>query len=557
MSQPYTVAGLTIDPTRQEYTFTRFYEMAERHPDRDAIVYLGSRFTYRWLRDAVERFAGALAELGVGRQDRVMLYLSNCPQWVVANFAVQRLGAVVVPVSPIYTAHELEYLVQDAGVETVVCQDTNYGYVHEVEMRTGLKRIVITTLTELLPRWKVALGHLLKVIPKGKVARGQHIHRFRDLLAGAPRPVPPTDIDPWRDLAHIMYTGGTTGFPKGVPSNHATEVAYIRDVMERIVGPHTTEGADTVLMVNPLYHIMAKGFSIAAGLNFGNTVILMPLPHVDAMMKEIERHRVRWLLGVPALYRMILESDRLHEYRLDSLRYCYCGGDVLPGEVFKRWREHTGAPIYQVYGSTEVGHVAYSLIEEEPEPTVIGVPLPSYRCRVVDPVTLEPVPQGQVGELVVTSDFNLKSYWNKPAETERSFVSIDGEVYYRMGDYVTADEGGRIRFMERTADVIKHKGYRVSASEVEAVLQDNPAVMGACVVGVEDPAVGERLKAIVVLKTDAKGVSGTDLRRWCQERLASYKVPQYIEFRDMLPKSKVGKLLRREIRDEERRKAGG
>lgn len=556
MDRPYTLEGLTIDPARREFTFTRFFEMAERHPERAALVYLGARFTYRRLRSDVERFAAALARLGVKRQDRVMLYLSNCPQWVIANFAVQRLGAVVVPVSPIYTAHELQYLAEDAGVETVVCQDTNYGYVHEVQSRTGLKRVIVTTLTELLPRWKVALGHLLHVIPRGKVAKGEHVHAFSDLLRQRAEPLPEPDIDPWKDLASILYTGGTTGFPKGVPGNHMTEVAYVRDVMDRVVEQHTKEGTDTVLMVNPLYHIMAKGFMIAVGLNFGNTVVLMPLPHVDALMQEVERHRVRWFLGVPALYRMILENDRLTEYRLDSLRYCYCGGDVLPGEVFNRWKEHTGVPIYQVYGSTEVGHVAYSLLENDPQPTVIGHPLPSYRCKIVDPVTLEDVPPGKTGELLVTADFTIKSYWNKPAETARSFIKIGREVFYRMGDFVVANERGEIQFMERTADVIKHKGYRISASEVEAVLLDNPAVMGACVVGVEDPAVGERLKAIVVLKTDAKGVSGTDLRRWCQERLASYKVPQYIEFRDMLPKSKVGKLLRREIRDEERRKAG-
>lgn len=552
----YSLEGIKTDPRRPGLTHTRFYESCDRYPDRAALVYLGTRYTYRQLRDAVERFAAALAGLGVGHGDRVMLYLGNCPQWVIANFAINRIGAVVVPVSPIYTAHELEYLVEDAGVETVICQDTNFGYVREVQGRTGLTRIIVTTFTELLPRWKTALGHLLHKLPRGKVAWGPGVHRFGALLRSGPARAPEVAIDPLRDLAYIMYTGGTTGFPKGVPGNHATEVAYIGDVMDEVVGPSTEPGADRVLLVNPLYHIMAKGFLIAAGLNFGNTAILMPLPHVDAMLREIERHKIRWMLGVPALYRMILESDRVDQYRLDSLAYCFCGGDVLPGEVFNRWRELTRAPIYQVYGSTEVGHVAYSRPGEEPEPTVIGTPLASYRCKVVDPATLQEVGLGQTGELLVTSDVNLKSYWNKPGETERSFVEVAGEIYYRMGDYVTRTERGEIRFMERTADVIKHKGYRVSASEVEAALQDHPTVLGACVVGVEDDAVGERIKAIVVLKTDAKGVSGTDLRSWCRDRLASYKVPEYIEFRDMLPKSKVGKLLRREIRDEERRKVG-
>jgi long-chain acyl-CoA synthetase len=473
---------------------------------------------------------------------------------VIANFAVQRLGAVVVPVSPIYTAHELEYLVDDAGVATVICQDTNFGYVHEVHQRTPLERIIVTTLTEMLPLWKTTLGHLLDKIPRGTVARGEHIYRFGDLLKSATSAPPEVEIDPWRDLAYIMYTGGTTGHPKGVPGNHMTEVGYSQDIMDEVLAPYIREGEDRLLMVNPLYHIMAKGFLIAAGLNYGNTTVLMPIPHVDALLKSIERHEVRWLLGVPTLYRMILESDRVDQYRLDSLRYCYCGGDVLPGEVFNRWRERTGAPIYQVYGSTEVGHVAFARPGAEPQPSVIGKPLRSYDCLVVDPATLEPVLRGEVGELLVTADFNIKSYWNKPEETERSYVEIDDRIYYHMGDFVTLTKDGEIQFMERTADIIKYKGYRVSASEVEAVLQDHATVIGACVVGIADAAVGERIKAIVVLKHDAKGISGNELRKWCKERLAPYKMPHYIEFRDMLPKSKVGKLLRREIRDEERRK---
>ncbi|MHC4549383.1 MAG: class I adenylate-forming enzyme family protein [Planctomycetota bacterium] len=536
------------------HTFTRLFEICGRYPDRVALSFLGARLTYRELREAIDRLATALHRLGVGHQDRVMLYLPNTPQWIIANFAVQRIGAVVVPVSPIYTARELRFMVEDAGVETILCTDTNFGYVHEVFPDTPLRRIILTTLTEMLPGWKRAAGHLLNRIPRGRVSRGPHIHSFARLLARSPPSPPTVDIDPRRDLATILYTGGTTAFPKGVPGNHTTEVRYVSDVMEEVLRPHIREGEDRLLMVTPLYHIMPKGFTVAAGLNFGNTTVLMPEPRTDAVLKEIERHGVRWLLGVPALYRRLLENDRVDRYRLDSLRFCFCGGDVLPAEVFHRWRALTGVPIFQVYGSTEVGHVAYGRLDVEPRPEIIGIPLPSYRCRVVDPETLEPVARGEVGELLVTAAFTLKAYWNAPEETSRSFVTLGEDVYYRMGDYVAMAEDGSLRFVERTADIIKHKAFRVSASEIEAVLQDHPTVVGACVVGIEDEAVGERIKAIVVLKEDARGVSGGRLQAWCRERLAAYKVPHYIEFRDMLPKSKVGKLLRREIRDEERRK---
>ncbi len=557
MSDKFVTEGLKRDPAKTQLTFTRFYDIAKTYPDNVALVYLGLEISYAALANYINRFAAALASIGIGYGDRVMLYLSNCPQWVIANFAIQKIGGVVVPVSPIYTAHELNYLVNDAEVKAAICHDTNFGYMEEVFHQTDLEQIIVTNITDMLPKWKIWLGHLLDKIPTGKVPTALHIHDFMKLLKNAPEIHSRADIDPWTDLAYIMYTGGTTGFPKGVPGNHATEVTYINDIMTEVLDGNLRVGDDTFLLVNPLYHIMAKGMFIAVGLNSGCKTILMPTPQIDTLMRDVERHEVRWMLGVPALYRMILDNDRIDQYDLSSFEYCYCGGDVLPSEIFNRWRMVTGSPIYQVYGSTEVGHVAYTRPSVEPSAEVIGHILPSYRYRITDLATFQPVEKGGVGELWITADFNIKSYWNKPGETSLSYVEADGEIYYRMGDFVTEDETGQIRFMERTADIIKHKGYRISASEIEAVLQDHPTVIDACAVGIEDPKVGERIKAIVVLKHDAKGVSGSDLRAWCRERLVSYKVPQYIEFRDMLPKSKVGKLLRRSIRDEEHRKNPG
>jgi long-chain acyl-CoA synthetase len=537
----------------KELTFTRFDRMSELYSDKTAVLYLGEAFSYGQLRDLSERFAGALVDLDVKKGDRVMIYIPNCIQWVIAFLAIQRIGAVLVPISPIYTSYEIEYMINDSGAETVICQDTNFCYVKEVFPRTGLKRIIVTNLADLLPPWKRYLGVLFDKIPHGKADRDHQVHSFKRLLKHPPLRSR-VEMDPWRDLSYILYTGGTTGFPKGVPGNHIGMTSYVDDVTEDVAGRFLKEGEDVYIAVNPLFHIMALGLFMAIGLNKGNMTLLMPLPQVDAILESIHRFKARWLLGVPALYRMILENDRLDRYDLRSLTYCYCGGDVLPIEVFNRWQEHAGVPIYQVYGSTEAGHVTYSRIGKEPKPGTIGEPLKSRKCLLVDPDTLEPVPQGETGELLVTSPYTIKEYWKKPEETARSYVKIDGDIYYRMGDFVRRDADGDLMYVERSADIIKHKGYRVSASEVEAILQDHPTVIGACVVGVPDAKVGERIKAIVVLKEDARGVGGTELLKWCRERLASYKVPSYIEFRDMLPKSKVGKLLRREIRDEERRK---
>ncbi|MGZ8450363.1 MAG: class I adenylate-forming enzyme family protein, partial [Candidatus Deferrimicrobiaceae bacterium] len=326
------------------------------------------------------------------------------------------------------------------------------------------------------------------------------------------------------------------------------------DMNDDVFREYLVEGQTTILMVNPLFHIMAKGFAIATAFNKGNTLVLMPIPEPDAILDAIRKYQVTWMLGVPSLYRILLENDRIDQYDLRSLRYCYCGGDVLPAGVLKSWEERCGVPIHQVYGSTEVGHVSYGPLDRRPSPKTVGKPLRSRKCIIIDPGSTEPVPPGGIGELAVTSLFTLKRYWNKPEETARSYVPIGGEIFYRTGDFMRFDEAGEIEFIERSGDIIKYKGYRISASEVEAVLQDHAAVVGSCVIGVPDEATGERVKAIVVLKQDARGVDSADLLRWCRERLVSYKVPKYIEFRDMLPKSKVGKLLRREIREEEKRK---
>jgi long-chain acyl-CoA synthetase len=252
---------------------------------------------------------------------------------------------------------------------------------------------------------------------------------------------------------------------------------------------------------------------------------------------------------------MILEHDRLQQYDLSSLEYCFSGGDVLPVEIGKRWEEKFGRPIYQGYGATETcGGVAMCPVDQENPPKSVGRVVKSKQVRIVDPATLKPVPTGEPGELLVTSAHMVSKYLNKPEETRESFVELDGDKWYRTADIMSMDEDGNLYFVDRTVDTIKHKGYRVSASEIESVLQEHPAVTASCVVGVPDEKVGERIKAYVVLREDIKGITGYELTKWCRKTLVAYKVPHYIEFRDMLPKSKVGKLLRREIRNEEERR---
>jgi long-chain acyl-CoA synthetase len=542
-----------IVPGIDEVVFTKVERMAEKLPDKPAIIYLGESFSFAKLRELVNRFATALYDLGVRDNDRVMLYIPNCPQFLLGYFGAQKIGAVPVPVSPIYTPSEIEYLINNSGAETVLCQDTNFGYVQRVLPKTCLKRVIVTNLADLLPWWKRAVGEMFDKIPNGVVERTEGVYFFRELISKYPPEPPEVSINPREHLAYLLYTGGTTGFPKGAPGTHSTMVAAVND-HHAVTEGYVTNGDDTLVLVNPLFHILAETSILSLGLSRGNPTVLMPVPQVDAILEAIQRYRATLFLGVPALYRMILENDRLDLYDLSSLRYCFSGGDVLPLEVYNRWKERFNIPLRQDYGCTEQSLTALSPLDRIPPPGAIGFPVGSKRIKIVDPDTLEPVPLNTPGELLVTSEYTVKSYWNKPEETANSYIEIDGKVWYRTKDYVRMDENGLLYYVDRSADVIKYKGYRVSASEIEAVLQDHEAVIGACVVGIADPKVGERIKALVVLKRDARGVGGAELLRWCRERLAPYKIPQYIEFRDMLPKSKVGKLLRREIRDEERRR---
>lgn len=541
--------------TEERTILTAFEAGAEKQPDKTALIFLGTRFTYRRLRDLVNRFATAAYDLGVKSHDRVLIYLPNCPQWLIAYMGLQKIGAVPVPVSPIYTPYELTFLLDHSGSRTILCADTNFGYVREVVPKTQTKTIIVTRIADLLPSWKWAFGKLFDKLTEGSVSRAENVHFFKRLIRKHPPTPQRSDLNPQTDLAHILYTGGTTGFPKGVPHTHLellSGIAGIREVYRQSV----KEGEHTLVMPLPLYHMFSQDMVFALGLHLGNTIVILPKPKTDAILASIQEYGGTLLAGVPSLYRQILENDRLEFYDLSSLRCCWSAGDTLPAEVSARWKEKFGMPIYQVYGSTETVCISVSLPGREPEPQCVGPPIPTRLTKIVDPETLTPTSPGSAGELLVSSDHSYAAggYLDNPKETAESYVSMDGRTWCRTGDYVRITGGGEIEFIDRRADLIKHKGNRVSASRVESVLQDHPAVVAACVVGTPDAFAGEKIKAFVILKEDVRGVTAYDLAKHCRERLLVYEVPDYIEFRDMLPKSKVGKLLRREIRDEERRK---
>jgi len=535
--------------------FSTFAETAERHPHKTAVYYIGTQFTYRKLKNLSERFAAALSANGVEPGQRVMLYIPNSIHWVVSWLGVLKIGAVAVPITPIYTPHDISYIANDSEAEAIICADTNFGYVTSVLPETGLKKVIVAKMADLLPWWKRFFGYLFDIIPRGKIALDQNTFSFRKLLSQYQDPtsfVQNGNCD-GDAIAEILYTGGTTKFPKGVPMTHNL---FLESALEQItMSSPLFAPEDNVVMANaPLFHILGQTCSLATLLT-GGSLILQPRINMDASFDAIQRFKAKTMIGVPAMYRMILEHVRLHQYDLSSLEYCFSGGDVLPVEIGKRWKEKFGRPIYQGYGATETcGGVSMCPVDAENPPKSVGRIVKSKKVKIVDLASLELSAPGEPGELLVSSAHMVSSYLNKPEETASSFVELDGKIWYRTADIMSMDDDGNLFFVDRTVDTIKHKGYRISASEIESVLQEHNAVIASCVVGVPDEKVGERIKAYVVLKEDIKGITGYELIKWCRETLVSYKVPHYIEFRDMLPKSKVGKLLRREIRSEEERR---
>jgi len=541
-----------MDTTNQPRTiYSVFEKTAEKYRNSNAAIYIGTKYTYGKLKEMAEILSVSLSEIGVHPGERVILYIPNSIQWVVSWLAIQRLGAVCVPITPIYTPYDIEYIAKDCQAETIICGDTNFGYVTRVLPNTALQRVVICTITELLPVFKRVFGFLFDIIPGGKVRYDRFTHSLGKLLSIRHNDVtlPEHNFD-GNETAQIIYTGGTVKHPKGVPLSHnffLTSAMEQISVTDAIFPPET----NVIYAGAPLFHILGQTCSLSTILT-GGCLVLQPKVNMDATFSAIERYKIKSIIGVPTFYRMILEHDRLESYDLSSLDYCFSAGDVLPVEVRKRWMERFNKPIYQGYGATETcGGVAMSPVFVANPDKSVGRKVPSKEVMIVDPNTLEELTPGETGELLVSSEHMVKAYLNKPEETEKSFVQIKGKTWYRTSDIMQIDGDGNLYFVDRTVDLIKHKGYRISSSEVEAVLQEHPAVIASCVIGIPDKSVGERIKAFVVLKDDIKGITGYDLIHWCKDKLVAYKIPQYIEFRDMLPKSKVGKLLRREIRSQE------
>ncbi len=534
---------------------------AEEQPDKVALRFYvdpklpPSVMTLRQLQDQSRRFATALFQLGVRKGDRVAIMLPNCPQFVVAFFGTLRLGAIAVNTNPLYVSWEMREQFDDSGCETVVLLDQFFPRLREIQAATRIRRVIVADVAETLS-WPVrALVHLVQR-RRGelvKVHKQSDIYRFGHLVSKYPPTPPGASLRP-SDVALFQYTGGTTGTPKAAMLTHGNLVANA--VQLEAWFAKAERGKEVFLAAIPFFHVYGMTTCMIFPMVILAEIVMLPRPRpVDPVMQVLQKARATIFPGVPTLYTAINNHPKVKEYDLSSVKLCVSGAAPLPVEVQETFERLTGGKLVEGYGLTEAAPVTHANpLFGMRRPGSIGVPLPDVDSRIVDLTTREPLPPGSEGELALRGPQVMKGYWGRPEET--ADVLADG--WLLTGDVARMDEDGFFFVVDRKKDMIDASGFKVLPREVEEVLFMHPAVAEAVVAGVPDPYRGETVKAYVVLK-EGQRATGAEIVEFCKLHLASFKVPRLVEFRSELPKTLVGKYLRRVLVEEERVKqaAGG
>ncbi|MFH1033426.1 MAG: AMP-binding protein [Pseudomonadota bacterium] len=532
-----------------------FDQAAEKFGGQSALIFYGTKISYQELKDLAERFAAGLVGLGIKKGDRVALLLLNCPQYVIAYLGALKAGAVVTPVSPVYTSQEVAHQLKDSGARVVVCQDILYDNVEKTGL--ALDKVIITAVDEYLPAIKKMVANKLlqkaygglSVPDAAKMAQAGLLG-FQDLIKQNQPLAVPVSIDPQMDLAALPYTGGTTGHPKAAMITHRNIVACQKQALA--FWEHKfKDGQETVIAFLPLFHIYGQVVIMLTGLMRGHTLVLFTTPEMDEILAAMERYDASAFYGVPTLYEHLKEYEKTDRVDWKRVKVLVCGADTLQQTTVEGWERRTKSHITQGYGMTETAAVTHTNPLDRPKKGSFGLPIPNIDAAVVDVETLEFMPVGQVGELLVSGPNVMQGYWQRPKDNLETMIQLHGRTWLRTGDLVSMDQEGYFHFFDRKRDLIKHRGYSVFAKHVEEVLYSHPQVKAAGVVGVPDPKVGQLIKAYVVCQAEARGkLSEEELMCYCREKLAHYKVPQIIEFRGELPKTDVGKVSRRELREQ-------
>jgi fatty-acyl-CoA synthase len=527
---------------------------ARRYPDKPAYLFFGCALTWGELHAQAESLAGWLQARGVARGDRVLLYLQNCPQYVVAFYAIQRAGAVVVPVNPMNRADEFGHYITDAGASAAIAGADLAAIVAQanaaVPEAQRLRALLVVRYADALPAGGIAdderpaqalLDWLL-----AEPALPADATRWADALAAALRPAA-LDTRP-DDLAVLPYTSGTTGLPKGCMHTHRT-------LMPNIVGGALWGHADAssvVLGVVPFFHVTGMMYGVLGPAWTGSTVVILPRWDRELAGWLISRHRVTHWTCIPTMIIDLFASPNYRRFDLSSLRYLSGGGAAMPYAVAERLQQEFGLTFAEGYGLTETAAPSHANPPERAKLQCLGMPIFGVDSRVIDPETLRELPPGEVGEIVTRGPMVFKGYWGHPEATAAAFVDIDGESFFRTGDLGRMDEEGYFFLTDRLKRMINASGYKVWPTEVELLLFKCPAVQEACVIAAKDAYRGETVKALVVLRAEARGTtSEQDIVDWSRAHMAAYKVPRIVEFVDALPKSGSGKVMWRVLQERE------
>lgn len=526
-------------------------ETAQKFPEHTAIVYFNKTMTYRDLKQFSDRFATALDGLGVKKGDKVAIFLPNLPQFVISYYGIIEIGAIETAISPLYKEREVEHQLNDSEAETVIVLDSLYPILEKVLASTKVKRVIVTSLKEYMPAATAFLGSLLRKIPSHRVERGPNIYFFQELLSKCDANPPKVDINPKDDIALLQYTGGTTGIAKGAMLTHMNLVSNAVCCAEWLKG---TRSGETFLTALPLFHIYGMTTGMNTPIYLAGEMIMLLSPKSVSTFQAIQRHKVTVFCGAPTMYSMLLAHPDFKKYDLRSVRFCISGSAPLPPEVQKKWMEATGGVLVEGYGLTESSPVTHCNPLDKSLKTVkigsIGLPWPDTEAKVMDMETGEKeLMTGETGEVVVRGPQVMKGYWKMANET--AAVLRNGWLY--TGDIGKMDEDGYFYITDRKKDLIKYKGYSVYPREVEDVIYEHPAVKLCAVIGKFDPVAGEIPKAFVVLK-EGKTATAEEIKEFANSKVAPYKAVREVEFRTELPMTLVGKVLRRVLQEEEKKK---
>ena len=542
-------AEVHYDPIPLQEFLTR---STAKFPNKTAMHFLGKDISFTEFYTSALKFANYLQKLGIVKGDRVAIMLPNCPQNAIAYFGILYAGAIVVQTNPLYKEREISYLMSDSGAKAIITLDLLFPRVSSIMKETELENVIITSIKDYLPFPKNILYPFVQKKENQLIVnvehRGVH-HLYNEIMKSTVADEIPLDFDFEKDLALLQYTGGTTGPPKGVMLTHKNLIANAEMCNAWLY--KNVPGEEVTMGILPFFHVYGMTTVLIVSVMSGNKMVLIPKFDFKTALKEIEKQKPTLFPGAPTIYIGLLNHPDVEKYDLSSIKACISGSAALPVDVQEKFEKVTGGKLVEGYGLTETSPVAIAnfVWEGQRKSGSIGVPWPNTDATILPPDSSERMKIGEVGEIAIKGPQVMKGYWNRPEETNESFR--DG--WFLTGDLGYMDEDGFFYVVDRKKDMIIASGFNISPREIEEVLYEHDAIQECVVAGVPDAYRGETVKAYIVLK-EGKNVTEEELDQYCRSNMASFKIPRIYEFRDELPKTAVGKILRRALVDEEKKK---